>query len=275
MKKTAVTAVIVMVIIGVFLAASGCVSAPADQPHAAITPVPQEGKPQYVIGVDSDYPPFTYRDSAGNLTGFDIEAARWIAEREGFDVEFVAVPWDRIIPALKDGTIDMVYSGMTVTPEREKDASFTTSYYTVNLSVAIRQGSGIILQDLYAGRLRTGTQEGSTGAAWVEENLVKSGKMPAANHIRYPDLSTLVENLANKTIEASVYDAPPQERAITGKSLTIIGEIPTQERYAVAVRKNDSHLQALMDDGLRKIMADTYWQQLLQKYGLATGSGSP
>jgi polar amino acid transport system substrate-binding protein len=268
------TAAIVMVIIVVFLAASGCVSAPADQPRTAITPVPQEGKPQYVIGVDSDYPPFTYRDAAGNLTGFDIDAARWIAEREGFDVEFVAVPWDRIMPALKDGTIDMVYSGMTVTPEREKDARFTTSYYTVNLSVAIRQGSGVALQDLYAGRLRIGTQDGSTGAAWVEEKLVKSGKMPAANHIRFPDLSALVENLANKTIDASVYDAPPQEWAITGKSLTIIGEIPTQERYAVAIRKNDTHLLATMDDGLRQIMADPYWQHLLRKYDLATGSGS-
>jgi polar amino acid transport system substrate-binding protein len=98
--------------------------------------------------------------------------------------------------------------------------------------------------------------------------------MPAANHIRFPDLSALVENLANKTIDASVYDAPPQEWAITGKSLTIIGEIPTQERYAVAIRKNDTHLLATMDDGLRQIMADPYWQHLLRKYDLATGSGS-
>jgi polar amino acid transport system substrate-binding protein len=272
MKETAVIFIAILVF---FLVASGCVSAPGGPPRGEITPVPKDGKMQYVIGVDSDYPPFTYRDTAGNLTGFDIEAARWIADREGFDVEFVAVPWDRIIPALNDGTIDMVYSGMTVTPEREKDVSFTTSYYTVNLSVAIRQGSGITMQDLYVGRLRIGTQEGSTGAAWVEDNLVQSGKMPAVNHIRYPDLSTLVDNLANRTIDASVYDAPPQERAITGKSLTIIGEIPTQERYAVAVRKNDSQLLATMDDGLRHLMADPYWQHLLRKYGLAAGSGSP
>jgi polar amino acid transport system substrate-binding protein len=268
------TAVIFIAIIVFFLIASGCVSVPADQSCAAITPLPQEGKTQYIIGVDSDYPPFTYRDTAGNFTGFDIEAARWIAEREGFDVEFVAVPWDMIIPELNDGTIDMIYSGMTVTPEREKDVSFTTSYYTVNLSVAIRQGSGITMQDLYAGRVRTGTQEGSSGAAWVEDNLVESGKMSAVNHTRYPDLSTLVENLANMTIDASVYDTPPQERAITGKSLTIIGEIPTQERYAVAVRKNDTHLLATMDNGLQHLMADPYWQHLLLKYGLATGSRS-
>jgi len=272
MKETAVVLIVIMVI---FLANSGCVSAPAGPSPAAITPVPQEGKPHYLIGVDSDYPPFTYRDNAGNLTGFDIEGARWIAERQGFDAEFVAVPWNRIIPALNARSIDMIYSGMTITPERDRDVNFTTPYYTVNLSVAIRTGSGITMEDLYAGRLRIGTQEGATGAAWVEENLVQSGKMPVVNHIRYPDLSTLTESLANKTIDASVCDAPPQERATAGKSLTIIGEIPTNEQYAVAVRKTDPQLLALMNDGLRQLMEDPYWQQLVLKYGLASEPGSP
>ena len=272
MKKTAV---IFIVIIIAFMAASGCVSAPTGPAPAVITPVPHDERPQYVIGFDSDYPPFTYIDSAGNLTGFDIEAARWIADRQGFDAEFVAVPWDRIIPALNAGTIDMIYSGLTVTPEREKDVNFTISYYTVNLSVAIRQGSGITMQDLYTGRLRTGTQAGSSGAVWAEENLVRSGKMPAENLVLYPDLSTLTGNLLNETIDASVFDAPPQERATAGTSLTIIGTIPTNDKYAVAVRKTDPQLLALMDDGLRQLMEDPYWQQLVQKYDLASESRSP
>jgi polar amino acid transport system substrate-binding protein len=269
------TAVVFIAIVIAFLVASGCVSAPAGPTPAAITPGPQDGRSHYVIGVDSDYPPFTYRDSAGNLTGFDIEAARWIADRQGFDVDFVAVPWDGIIPALKAGTIDMIYSGMTVTPERERDVSFTTSYYTVNLSVAIRPGSNATMQDLYAGRLRIGAQAGATGADWVEEKLVRSGKMPAANLVRYPDLSTLTGSLVNGTIDTSVNDALPQERATAGKSVTIIGSIPTNDKYAVAVRKTNPQLRAMVDDGLRQLMEDPYWQQLLQKYGLAGESGSP
>lgn len=271
MKETAV----IFFIIITLLAVSGCVSPPAGTAPAAIPPSPQEAHSHYVIGVDGDYPPFTYRDSAGNLTGFDIEAARWIANRKGFDVKFVAVPWDGIIPALKSGKIDMIYSGLTVSPERERDIDFTRSYYTVNQSVAIRQGSGITLQDLYAGRLRIGTQAGSTSAAWVEENLVRPGKMPAAALFLFPDLSTLTDGLANGTIDASLFDAPPLERAIAGKSLAIIGEIPTMEHYAVAVRKTDPQLLVMMDDGLRQLMADPYWQPLLLKYGLATESRSP
>jgi polar amino acid transport system substrate-binding protein len=269
------TTVVFIAIFITSLAASGCVSAPTDPLPAAITPAPQDGRSHYVIGVDSDYPPFTYRDSAGNLTGFDIEAARWIADRQGFDVEFVAVPWDRIIPALKAGTIDMIYSGMTVTAERKGDVNFTRRYYTVNLSVATRPGSRITMQDLYSGRPRIGAQRGATGAAWVEENLVRSGKMPAANLVLFPDISTLTESLANGTIDASIHDAPVQERATAGTSIIIIGEIPTKEQYAVAVRKTDPQLLAMMDDGIRQLMDDPYWQQLAQKYGLASEFRSP
>ena len=264
----------IALIIGL-LVASGCISSPTSPVPAPATPVPQEGRPHYVIGVDGDYPPFTYRDSGGNFTGFDIEAARWIADREGFDVEFVAVPWGKILAALQEGTIDMIYSGIAITPERQKYANFTTSYLTVNASIAIRQGSTIIVQDLYAGRLRIGAQEKTTEADWVKENLVQSGKMPASNLVLYPDISQLTESLANGTIDASVIDAPVQERAVTGKSLTIIGEIPTMARYAVAIRKTDPQLLTIMDNGLRQLMNDQYWQQLEEKYGLVREPGSP
>jgi ABC-type amino acid transport substrate-binding protein len=42
------------------------------------------------------------------------------------------------------------------------------------------------------------------------------------------------------------------------------------EHYAVAVRKTEPQLQAMMDDGLGQLMEDPYWQQLVQKYGLAS-----
>jgi polar amino acid transport system substrate-binding protein len=262
------TAVVFIAIIIAFLFASGCISAPADPVPSAKTPGPQHARLQYVIGVDSDYPPFSYRDRAGNLTGFDIESARWIADRQGFNVEFVAVPWDRIIPALKAGSIDMIYSGMTITPGREQDVNFTRSYYTANLSIAIRQGSRITMEDLYSGRFRIGAQAGSTGAAWAEENLVLPKKMPAANLVLFPDISTLTRSLANGTIDASIHDSPAQWQATAGTSLTLMGDIPTQEHYAVAVRKTDPELLILMDDGLRQLMEDPTWQQREQKYGL-------
>ena len=260
-------AVSIAVLIGL-MAISGCVSGPNGQVSPTMTMIQPEEQPHYTIGIDADYPPFTFRDSAGNLTGFDIDSARWIAEHNGFDVEFVAVPWDTIIPALQSGDIDMIYSGMTITPQRLQEVDFTIPYYTVNTSIAVRSGSSFTLQDLYAGRLRLGTQSGAADVTWVENNLVKTGKMPAANLILYPDLPTLTEALVRGDIDASLADGPSQKRLIAGKPLVIMGEIPTEDQYAIAIRKTDPELLATMNDGLRQLMADSYWKQLLQNYGL-------
>ena len=251
--KSAVIVVIAIVV--AILVIVGCVSAPAG-PAPATTPVPQQGRPHYIIGVDDDFPPFTYRDSAGNLSGFDIDAARWVANRKGFDAEFVAVPWDEIIVELDTGSIDMIWSGMSVTPDRLHEVNFTAPYYSVNASVAVRSGSNATMQDLYAGRLRIGTQAGSTSAAWIDDKLVGPGTMPAENLVFFPDIQSLNEGLVNGTVDASVDDALQQEQAAAGKNLAVIGTIPSNDRYAVAVRKTDPQLEATIDDGLRQLMND-------------------
>lgn len=261
-------AILTFALLSGLLLASGCISAPPAQAPSATTPIPPLEKPHYTIGIDADYPPFTYRDSTANFTGLDIEAARWIAERQGFEVGFVPVPWDRVLEAFMDGHIDMVYSGMTITPEREKEVAFTIPYFTVTKSVAVRSGSNVTLDDLNAGRLRVGAQAGSTGESWVKEHLVNTGILDPGQAFMYPDVLTLTDALVNGSIDASLSDTPTQQQAIAGKPLIIIGEIPAVEQYAVAVRKNDTHLRAVMDEGLRQLMADPHWQELLEKYGL-------
>jgi|GEM_PF-79785 len=255
-------------IIVVFLAASGCVSAPAGPAPAATTSVPQEARPHYIIGVDGDFPPFTSQDGGGNFSGFDIEAARYVAGWEGFDVTFVAVPWDSVVSLLGAKKIDIIWSGMTVTEDRKAQVNFSVPYYTVNQSIAVRAGSNFTMQDFSAGRLRIGAQAGSTEADWVLADLVRTGKMPAANLILYPDITALTSNLENGTVDASIIQAPAQQGEIAGRPLKIIGETPVQETYAVAVRKADPELLARINDGLMQLMKDPYWQQLLQKHGL-------
>ena len=262
------TGIVFVTLVFLLLVAAGCVSAPKGPAPQPATITPQEVRPYYIIGVDGDFPPFTSKDAGGNFSGLDVDAARWIAEREGFQVQFVAVPWDNVVPALEAGTIDIIWSGLTITEERQAKVNFSVPYYTVNKSVAIRAGSPVTMQDLYNGRLRIGTQAGSTEADWVIKNLIQTGKMPASNLSQYPDITILTNNLENGTVDASLIQTPSQQRAVTGRPLVIIGTTPSQDMYAVAMRKTDPKLSAIMDDGLLQLMGDPYWQQLKQKYGL-------
>ncbi len=104
---------------------------------------------EYRVGISTENPPFTYLDENGDLTGFDTESLQWIAEKNGFDVTFVEVPWSKNINALITGKIDMWYSGMPITKNRLARATFSTPYYTAEDSygVAVKNGD-IPLQDI-------------------------------------------------------------------------------------------------------------------------------
>lgn len=260
--------IVLIVLLFLLFIAAGCVFAPRGPSPVQTPGITKEVRSHYVIGVDADFPPFTSEDRNGNYSGFDIDAMRWIAERKGFEPEFVSVPWENAVTLLEAGKIDIISSGMTVTEKRQARVNFSRPYYTVNMSIAARSGSNITMQDIYDGHIRIGVQVGTTEEDWVNSTLVKTGKMPASNLSVYPDITTLTSNLENGTVDASVIQSPAQKQVITGRPLVIIGMTPSQETIAIAVRKTDPELLVIIDDGLWQLMKDPYWQQMKQKYGL-------
>ena len=73
-----------------------------------------------INGIDANYPPFAYVDETGKPAGFDVDSMNWIAKKMGFTVEHKPMDWDGIIPALLAKKIDMVCSGMSISPERKE-----------------------------------------------------------------------------------------------------------------------------------------------------------
>lgn len=227
------------------------------------------GTKVYIVGVDGNYAPYSYIETDGSVTGFDVESVKWIAEKMGFEVKIQPMDWDAMIPSLNANKIDMVYSGMTITPERAEQVTFSTPYLRINQSVAINNDSAITMADIMAGTVVIGAQRGTTGQIWVEENLIANGTMPKDNLKLYDNFPLVITDLQNKRIEASIYDRPSHLAAIEGKPIHIIGEINTGEEYGVAMRKDDAELQEKINTGLDELMKDPYWQELLEKYNLA------
>lgn len=252
----------------IFILAAGCVSSPQESPPGNVAVTQKAVTHHYIVGVDADFPPFAKQDDTGNISGFDIDALRWIAERESFEVEFISVPWDQAIPFLEAGKIDVIASGMMVNDERRKRVNFSQPYVTVSLSVATRTGSGIVIGDISDGRIKIGAQAGSNDAAWIVENLIKTGKMPASNLSLYPDITNLTRNLEEGHIDAAIIQSPTLQQDIAGRPLLVIGTILSDQKIAYAVRKTDTELLGRIDDGLSQLMKNPHWDQLKQQYGL-------
>jgi polar amino acid transport system substrate-binding protein len=269
--KSVCVLLVLALLIGGCLLVAGCTQS-GSTGTAASTASGQQNSPAvtktYIIGVDGAYPPYTYIDKDGTFHGIDIDSARWIAKDKGFTVEFQAIEWDGIIPALQAGKIDMVYSGMTITPERLDKVNFSTPYLTINQTIAIRNDSTLTIDDILAGKGIVGAQRGTTGAIWAEKNLVDTGKMSADHLKQYDNFPLVITDLMNKNIDASIYDRPSHLTAIEGKPIHIIYDIDTGEQYGIAIRKDSPALLQTMNEGLADLHADPYWKQLLATYNL-------
>ena len=90
-----------------------------------------------------------FRDENNEIVGFDIDVAKEVAARLG--VEFIAQPisWDAKELELASGTIDCIWNGMSITPEREESMAMTFPYLNKQMIFYTRAGAGIEgLEDL-------------------------------------------------------------------------------------------------------------------------------
>jgi len=79
------------------------------------------------VGV-SLFTPWAMKDKSGQLSGFEIEVAKKLAAEMGVQPDFKVLPWSEIIGALQRGDIDVVISGMAITPRRALQLNFTRPY---------------------------------------------------------------------------------------------------------------------------------------------------
>lgn len=252
---------IVLVVLCLLLAAAGCTGSQPATPAAAGT-----SEKTYIVGIDGQYQPFSYIDATGTAQGFDVDAMRWIAQKKGMKITFQPTAWDGIIPALQAKKIDLIYAGMTITPERQEQVNFTAPYWEVNQDVVARKDSNLTIDDVKTGKAIIGTQSGCTAAIWIDKNLISTGKMAQGNLKLYDNTPLAVDDLTSGRIDAVMYDDLVLKDIIANKSVKKIGNIETREEFGIAVRKSDPELLATLNDGLVQLKADPYWQELITQY---------
>ncbi|SNT70365.1 amino acid ABC transporter substrate-binding protein [Psychrobacter sp. LV10R520-6] len=81
------------------------------------------------VGTEGTYPPFTYHDESGKLTGYDVEVTRAVADKLGVEVEFKETQWDAMLAGLDSKRFDMVANQVSLTtPERLAKYDKATAY---------------------------------------------------------------------------------------------------------------------------------------------------
>ena len=86
----------------------------ANEPDSDVAYIQEKGT--LIVGI-TEFAPMDYKDESGQWIGFDADMAKKVAEKLGVAVEFVVIDWDNKIMELDSKNIDVVWNGMTLTPE--------------------------------------------------------------------------------------------------------------------------------------------------------------
>lgn len=216
-------------------------------------------KEKIYVGTNAEFPPFEYLEK-GEIVGFDIEMMNEIGKVLDADIKIQDMAFDGLLPALQMKKVDVVIAGMTATEERQKMVSFTQPYYTASQVIIVKEGNNSIKSfDDLKGK-RVGVMLGFTGDVIVSD-------MEGVKIERYNAAYAGIMALKADKIDAVVLDSEPAENYVKQNSGLQIAEAESaQEKYAIAVRKNDKELLEKLEKGLNEIKANGTYDKLLKKY---------
>ncbi|MEX2320269.1 MAG: transporter substrate-binding domain-containing protein, partial [Saccharospirillum sp.] len=127
------------------------------------------------IGISGEpYPPFTYKASSGEWTGFEVDLAFAICEQMGRTCEIAPTGWSGIIPSLNDGRIDLIMNSMSITEQRQEVIDFSIPYYFTPGAYVAATDRDLDIPDGLDG-LVLGVQAATTNANYARRALRDSG----------------------------------------------------------------------------------------------------
>lgn len=214
------------------------------------------------VATDASWPPFEYVDEeTKEITGFDIELMNAIAEKGGFEVEFINVSWDPLLAGMAQCQYDASISAMTITEERKQSFNFSDPYFEAGQVVTVRvEDTDITGKDALSGKT-VGAQIGTTGAIVTED-------IEGATLKTYDDIGLAFQDLMNGQIDAVVADNP-LALGYVGENpdkLKTVGEVFTDETYGIAVCKTNTDLLEKINTGLAAVKDDGTIDDLVAKW---------
>ena len=214
------------------------------------------------IGLEGTYPPFSFVDESGKLSGFEVELSEALAKELGVKVKLQATPWDGILAALESKRLDAVVNQVTISEERKKKYDFSTPYTVSGIQALVlkKNVDTIKTADDLAGK-KVGVGLGTNYEQWVRANV------PGADVRTYDDDPTKFADLNNGRTDAILIDRlAALEYAQKAPKTVAAGEAFSRQEAGIALRKGEPELLAAVNKALDELRADGTLEKLSKKY---------
>lgn len=153
------------------------------------------------VAVSDDMEPFSYYDNEQKkITGFDIDLLSKISEYLGFEYELYPMSMEKIEQAVKKKEVDLAIAGISMTDERQREFSFTDTYYETYLQIVVKKDSQITDRKEITHQ-KIGVVKGTSSAQYAEDYMSEDNKIKY-----YKNITKVWKDLESGKIAATIYD---------------------------------------------------------------------
>ena len=224
-----------------------------------------ESKGNLVIGI-TYFEPMNYMDENNELTGFETDFAKAVCEELNLEPKFQEIDWDSKEIELKTKSIDCIWNGLTITPERQENMDISIPYMENKQVMVCNKDKVAQFAESVEGASVV-AESGSAGEDVAKEDEFFKG----ADYQPVQSQSTALLEVKAGTADIAIIDFVMSKGTIREDSdfadLAVVEEKTfSPEQYGIALRKNsavtleklNAAIKAVYDSGKLKEIADKY-----------------
>ncbi|ONI87182.1 ABC transporter substrate-binding protein [Saccharothrix sp. ALI-22-I] len=223
-----------------------------------------KGRGKVIVGVKEDQPGLGYKDpTTGKFTGFDIEIAKLVAAKLGFNsdqIEYKAIASQGREQALINGDVDYYVGTYTINAKRKDQVGFAGPYFTAGQDLLVKKDDNSITgPDTLKGK-KVCSVTGSTPIQKVKTD----GLTEPENIVELQNYSQCVTQLEQGAVDAvTTDDAILKGYASQDPSkFKVVGKPFSNEPYGIGLPKDDKALRDKVNDILDAAIKGGDWQSV-------------
>ena len=222
----------------------------------------------FIMGIDPEYPPFSYLGDDGEYTGFDVEICKAACDLLGWNFEVFGVNWDQKLVQLDNKECDCVWSGMTILDSMSEAGYVISAPYFDNTQVImVKDGSDIKSSADLKGKT-VAVQLGTSGEALLaEDGDLADLAATFTELVTCQSFLNCFSELGGGAVDAVIVDKPVAvSYAAENEGFAIIDENLGAEQYGIAFRADDADLCAEIEGAVAKLVENGTYADIAAKY---------
>ncbi len=210
----------------------------------------------FVVGFDQDFPPYGYVGEDGEFTGFDIECAKALAQRLGWEIKLQPIDWDAKDLELESGAIDCIWNGFTING-REDAYTWSVPYVDNSQVFVVKASSGIKDYAGLAGKT-VEVQKDSSALAAINDDANAELLASFKQLIEVAEYNTAFMDLEQGTVDAIAIDigVAKDQLKSRGDEFVMLDQSLASEQYGIGFLLGNEALRDAVQDEFVKMVAD-------------------